>query len=279
MRRRSCRRPSRPGRAGRAARRVGGAEGDRRARRAAADGPVSGVVVRRDTSAPARLEQRRGSGGRRRPTSTPAARRRAPPAAQTRRAGREHLAAARVDHGHAAGERLERRDARDRHAERRARAPRAVARPMRIHVKLPGPRADHERARSSRRVVDELGRSPRAGRRPGPLAARPPDRGRRRRRRSDVAVSKAKVVFTLDPDARGASRRRGSGYDRARPREPGAAVLGPLDEGNRAIEVRLEVAPILRVEPGEPVEVEMRDRRRRLVAVADRERRARDRPD
>ena len=41
--------------------------------------------------------------------------------------------------------------------------------------------------------------------------------------------------------------------------EPGAGVLGPLDEGNRAIEVGLEVAPVLGAELVDAVEVEMRD--------------------
>ena len=55
-------------------------------------------------------------------------------------------------------------------------------------------------------------------------------------------------------------------------------MLGPLDEGNRAIEVRLEVAPLLGAEAGHAVEVEMRDGNGRLVAVADREGRARTGP-
>ena len=59
-------------------------------------------------------------------------------------------------------------------------------------------------------------------------------------------------------------------------RQPAARVLGPLDEHNRAIEVGLEIAPSLRAEPVEPVEVEMSDRDAPLVAVADRVRRARD---
>src|SRR4051812_10257427 len=58
-------------------------------------------------------------------------------------------------------------------------------------------------------------------------------------------------------------------------REPGAPVLGPLDKGNRAIEVGLEVAPLLSAEAAHAIEVEVRDRRRGLVAVADRERGAR----
>src|SRR3954453_22662214 len=62
----------------------------------------------------------------------------------------------------------------------------------------------------------------------------------------------------------------------ARFREPVAAVLRPLDEGDRAIEVRLEVAPFLRVGTGDAVQVEVRDRHARLIAMADREGRAGD---
>src|SRR6266404_4125795 len=66
-------------------------------------------------------------------------------------------------------------------------------------------------------------------------------------------------------------------HRRAHRRKPGACVLGPLDERNRAIEVRLEVAPILRAEPTDAVEVEMSHRDACCVAVPDRERGARNR--
>lgn len=55
-----------------------------------------------------------------------------------------------------------------------------------------------------------------------------------------------------------------------------AGVLRPLDKRNRAIEVRLEVAPGLETCPAQTVEVEMRDRNRRGVQVTDRVGRARD---
>ena len=55
------------------------------------------------------------------------------------------------------------------------------------------------------------------------------------------------------------------------------ARLGPLDEHDRVVEVRLEVAPLRRRDAREAVEVEVRDVDRAGVAVADREGRARDR--
>jgi hypothetical protein len=64
--------------------------------------------------------------------------------------------------------------------------------------------------------------------------------------------------------------------DGPRIREPVTSVLGPLDEGDGAVEVRLQVAPLLGIESGDPVQVEVRDRRRSLVTVSDRERRAGD---
>jgi hypothetical protein len=48
-------------------------------------------------------------------------------------------------------------------------------------------------------------------------------------------------------------------------------MLGPLDEHDRAVEVRLEIAPPLARQPIQPIEVEMRNGHPSLVAVADRE--------
>src|SRR5207245_7613296 len=87
---------------------------------------------------------------------------------------------------------------------------------------------------------------------------------------NDVAVSKAKVVFTRDPDAAVGLVDVAEGNDRPRPGEPVASVLGPLHERDGAVEVGLEVAPLFGVEAGDAVEVEMRDGRRRSVPVADR---------
>ncbi len=58
-------------------------------------------------------------------------------------------------------------------------------------------------------------------------------------------MSKAKIVFTVDPNAAVrlvdvVKRNRD-----ARGREPVAAVLRPFDEGDGAVEVRLQVSPLL----------------------------------
>src|SRR5436309_338057 len=53
--------------------------------------------------------------------------------------------------------------------------------------------------------------------------------------------------------------------------------LGPLDEADRVLEVRLEIAPFGRREPLEAEEIEVRDVRLARVPVPDGEGRARDR--
>src|SRR5262249_46737435 len=58
-------------------------------------------------------------------------------------------------------------------------------------------------------------------------------------------------------------------------RQPPTCPLWPLDEDDRVVEVRLERAPVSVRQLVEAVQVEMRDA---VVAVADRVRRARDRP-
>src|SRR6185312_12906281 len=93
---------------------------------------------------------------------------------------------------------------------------------------------------------------------------------------NDVAVSKAKI--TVDPHAPVRLVDVPESNDGARIRQPVTAVLGPFDEGDGAVEVGLQVAPLLRVEPRDPVQIEVRDRRRRLIAVPDREGRAGDGP-
>src|SRR5581483_2930500 len=142
---------------------------------------------------------------------------------------------------------------------------------MRMLVKLPGPRpatiASISRG-SSTSSSTAASRSPAREARaclPSDVAQTAPN---------DVAVSKAKI--TVDPHASMRFVDVPEGNRRPRAREPVAAVLGPFDEGDRAVEVRLEIAPLLRVEARDAVEVEMRDRNRRLVAVPDREGRARD---
>src|SRR5437763_1378596 len=75
----------------------------------------------------------------------------------------------------------------------------------------------------------------------------------------EVAVSKAKIVLTVDADTAVRLVDVRESHGRAHRRKPGARVLRPLDERNRAIEVRLEVAPLLGAEPTDAVEIEMRD--------------------
>src|SRR2546421_11659458 len=55
-----------------------------------------------------------------------------------------------------------------------------------------------------------------------------------------------------------------------------ARRLGPLDESDRVLEVRLQVAPLRSRDGGEAIEVEVRDGQAAVVDVADREGRARD---
>ena len=73
-----------------------------------------------------------------------------------------------------------------------------------------------------------------------------------------MAVSKAKIIRSM-LTFRGGSvdvleRNGDAGFG-----EPVSAVLGPFDEGDRAVEVRLEVPPLLGIEPGEAIEIEVRD--------------------
>src|SRR5579885_845607 len=152
---------------------------------------------------------------------------------------------------------------------------RAVARPMRTLVKLPGPRPATMRPTSAGSPTS----SSTAARSSPALArrARAPVESAQTAPKL-VAVSNARIVFTRDGDA--PVRRVDVAEGNARPgsREPAAGVLGPFDERDRAVEVRLEVAPLGGVDPRQPVEIEVRDGRRGLVAVADRERGARNRP-
>src|SRR6478752_3337114 len=150
---------------------------------------------------------------------------------------------------------------------------RAIASPMRIDVKLPGPRPTTMPsivAGSSTSSSTATSRSPARAARTRPPGASPQTAPK------EVAVSKARIVFTRDLRAAMRLVDVTEGNGRARPREPGGPVLGPFHERDRAVEVGLEVAPRLGVDAVEAVEVEVRDGRRRLVAVPDRERRARD---
>src|SRR5262249_42405419 len=94
---------------------------------------------------------------------------------------------------------------------------------------------------------------------------------------TDVAVSKAKIVATLDRDPAMGLVDVLQGDGGAHRFEPAARMLRPLHERNRAIEVRLQVAPLPRARLRQPVQVEMGARHAGLVAMADRVSRARDR--
>src|SRR5688500_8389790 len=65
----------------------------------------------------------------------------------------------------------------------------------------------------------------------------------------------------------------------ARGRQDARAGLGPLDERDRVLEVRLEVAPLGRRHAREAIEVDVRDVDAPAVAVTDREGRTRHRLD
>src|SRR5579884_4106812 len=143
---------------------------------------------------------------------------------------------------------------------------------MRMLVKLPGPRPTTIPSRlvgsATRRSMATRTSPARPARSRSPVEV--PQTAP-----NEVAVSKAKI--TVDPH--GAmrlvdvtERNDGTGLG-----EPVAAVLRPLDERDGPVEVRLEVAPLLGVDPLHAVQVEVGDGRRRVVAVADCEGGARDR--
>src|SRR4051812_33120593 len=99
---------------------------------------------------------------------------------------------------------------------------------MRMLVKLPGPRPTTIRsiaAASSTISFTASSRSPARLRRATSPRLVPQTAPK------DVAVSKAKVVFTRDPDAAVGLVDVAEGNRHPRPREPVAAVLGPFDEG------------------------------------------------
>src|SRR4051812_46059624 len=145
---------------------------------------------------------------------------------------------------------------------------------MRMLVKLPGPRPTtiaSMSAGSSTSSSTAARRSPafaRRARRPPVTAATAP---------KVVAVSKAKIVIGVDGHAAVGLVDVTEGNDRPRFRQPIAPMVGPFDERDRAVEVRLEVTPVGGLQAGEAVQVEVRDGCGSLVAVADRERRARHR--
>src|SRR5919201_2098954 len=118
---------------------------------------------------------------------------------------------------------------------------RAVASPIRIDVKLPGPRpttmpsiaaGSSTTSSTTARTSPARGFEPDA---PVETAQTAPN---------DVAVSKAKIVFTVDADAAVMLVDVSQRHARPRRREPVPRVLRPLDERNPATEVRPEGAPL-----------------------------------
>src|SRR4051794_31228050 len=150
---------------------------------------------------------------------------------------------------------------------------RAIAIPMRMLVKLPGPvptTMPSIEAGSSTSPSTACSRSP-------ALAARARRSGvRAQTAPKDVEVSKAKIVGTVDAHLPMGFVDVGERNLRTRRRKPPAPVLGPFDERDRPVEVRLEICPLLGIDRGDAVEVEVRDGYGGVVAVADREGRAGD---
>ncbi|HUK45337.1 MAG TPA: hypothetical protein VLV28_08575, partial [Gaiellaceae bacterium] len=64
-------------------------------------------------------------------------------------------------------------------------------------------------------------------------------------------MSKAKIVVTFDPDAPTGFVEVRQGYGGASRGKAAAGVLRPFHEANGAIEVRLEIAPLLGADPVE----------------------------
>src|SRR5215218_3268083 len=168
---------------------------------------------------------------------------------------------------------------------------RVAARPIRTPVKLPGPVPTasastwvsrippwrSSASRSARTVVAREERSPSTSpSQTSALAA------------TSVAVSSASIstaegvferrVVRLQADQPTCARSVPKMHGRTRRWERARARLRPFDEDDRVLEVRLEIAPLLRRERVKPVQVEVRDVQAAVVAAADRERRARHRP-
>src|SRR5439155_22163657 len=160
-------------------------------------------------------------------------------------------------------------------------SPRAVARPTRTPVKLPGPMPTASASRSagcappwrrrastsSRSVTARDVRSPRTS--PSATSALVA---------ISVAVSNARISIRNRHDSRIASTVLDPDRE-PRLRERALARLRPLHEDDRAVEVRLEVTPLRGGEAAESVQVEVGDvPLARAVPMTDRERGARHGP-
>src|SRR4051794_1808938 len=158
--------------------------------------------------------------------------------------------------------------------------PRAVDRPIRTPVKLPGPiptaSASISRvcvpawrssaSTSSRSVTAREVRSPSTS--PSATSALVA---------TSVAVSNARISIALNRDKPCAAVAVREPDAHAWRRQNAGAGFGPLDEHDRVVEVRFEVPPLRRGDVAKAEEVEVRDVDAAVVPVADRERRARDR--
>ena len=125
-------------------------------------------------------------------------------------------------------------------------------------LRAPSPLAEHLAVADERRSSPPRSRCRTRGSAPAMPSSSAP-----RPRRARAAAIAGSTCPSVDRDARRRKRRR--------------TCLRPLDEDDRVVEVRLEVAPLGRRDAREAVEVEMGDRDPPAVAVTDRERRARHR--
>src|SRR5919206_1256685 len=170
-------------------------------------------------------------------------------------------------------------------------SPRTVASPIRMPVKLPGPVPTTRASRSPGSAPAAARSSCASARTLTARDRRSPSSSPSRTRAveaTSVAVSKARINTAEDAFEQGLlgslevdhPTRLSVGEPCPHPhrRKAVAGRLGPLDEDDGAVEVRLEGAPLRRRDALEAEEVEVRDGDASLVAVPDRVRRTRDRP-
>src|SRR5215211_2905934 len=167
--------------------------------------------------------------------------------------------------------------------------PRAAARPILIPVMLPGPVPTTTRASSDGTApCSRSSSSASASSRPGVETRSPstPVSPTRATVVTEVAVSNASVsigvndvdqrlVVARDDDQSTVAIDVPQTHLRGCRRKRSRSGLGPFDEADRAVEVRLEIAPLSGRNAGKAVEVEVADVDGAAVAVPDGERRAR----
>jgi hypothetical protein len=89
-------------------------------------------------------------------------------------------------------------------------------------------------------------------------------------------VSKARISIALNRDNPAATLAVLEVYGRTQRRQDAGSRFRPFDEDDCIVEVRLEVPPLRRRDVAEAEEVEVRHVDAPVIAMADRERRARD---